>query len=74
MGTMLIEDIASERLEQLIEQANLRVAWRLRFSDFLRGHLTLAQHTQLQAKCLRVFGPRWLEVLAKEEPWHRNRL
>ena len=24
-------------------------------------------------KCLRVFGPRWREEIAKEEPWHRNR-
>jgi hypothetical protein len=73
MGTMLIDDVPSERLDQLVAQTNLRLAWRLQFSDFLRGHLTLAQRTQLQAKCLRVFGPRWQEAIAKEKPWHINR-
>jgi hypothetical protein len=42
MDTMLIDDVPSERLDQLIARANLRLAWRLRFSDFLHGHLTLA--------------------------------
>ena len=74
MGTMLTDDVPAERLDQLIAQANPRLAWRRRrFSDFLHGYLTLAQHIQLQAKCLRVFGPRWREAIAKEEPWHINR-
>jgi hypothetical protein len=73
MGTMLINDIAAERRDQLVAQMNLRLAWRLRFSNFLRGHLTLAQRTQLQAMCLRVFGPRGQEAIAKEKPWHIKR-
>ena len=73
MCTMLINDVPSERPDRLIARANLRLAWRLRFSDFLRGHLTLAQRTRLQAMCLQVFGPRWQEAIAKEEPWHINR-
>jgi hypothetical protein len=73
MGTMLIDDVPSERLDQLVEQTNLRLAWRLRFSDFLRGQMTLAQLIQLHAMCLRVFGPHWREAIAKEKPWHINR-
>lgn len=73
MGTMLIDDVPSERVDQLIARANLRSAWRLRFSDCPDGHLTFAQHARLEALCLRVFGPRWQEAIAKEEPWHINR-
>ena len=73
MGTMLIDDVPSERLDQLIARANLQSARRLRFSDFPHGHLTLAQRTRLEAMCLRVFGPRRQEALAKEEPWLINR-
>ena len=73
MDTMLIDDVPSERPDQLIALANLQSAWRLRFSDFLRGHLALAQHTQLEAMCLRVFDSRRQEATAKEEPWHINR-
>lgn len=73
MRTMLRDNVPSERLDQLIARANLRSAWRLRFSDFLRGHLALAQHIQREALCLRVFGSRRQEAIAKEEPWHINR-
>jgi hypothetical protein len=73
MGTMLIDDVAPEILDPLVEQDNLRLAWRIRFSNFIRGPLTLPQHAQLQAERLRVFGPHWREEIAKEEPWHRNR-
>lgn len=67
MDKMLIDDVASERLDQLreqVERANLRLAWRMRFWNFLHGRLTLAQHSQLQAECLRVFGPRWREEIS----------
>jgi hypothetical protein len=74
MSTMLIDDIAHEMLDPLVEQENLRLAWRMRFFGFSRCPLTLAQRAQLQATCLRVLGPRWREDIAKEEPWHRNRL
>ncbi len=73
MGTMLIDDVPSERLDQLVARANLRFAWRMRYAGFLRGQLTLAQHSQLQAMCLRAFGSHWQEAIAKEEPWHINR-
>jgi hypothetical protein len=74
MGTMLFDDVAPEILDPLVEQENLRLAWRMRFFGFSRCSLTLAQHAHLQAACLRVFGLRWREDIVKEEPWHRNRL
>jgi hypothetical protein len=67
MGTMLIDDLSSDILDQQIERANLRLAWHMRFSDFHHGQLTLAQRCQLHAKCLRVFGPRWQQEIEKDD-------
>ena len=67
MGTLLKDDVDPDLLDQLIARANLRSALRLRFSDFLHGRLTLAKHDQLQAECLRVFGPRWREEIEEED-------
>jgi len=67
MGTMLIDDLGSDILDQQIERANLRLAWRMRYSDFPHGQLTLAQWCQLKAKCLRVFGPRWRQEIEKDD-------
>ena len=67
MSTLLIDDIPPDRLEQLLEQMNLRLAWRMRFSGFLHGRLSPAQQAQLQARCLRVLGPRWEQEIATED-------
>jgi hypothetical protein len=67
MGTMLIDDLSSDVLNQQMERANLRLAWRMRFSDFHHAQLTLAQRCQLQAKCLRVFGPRWRQEIEEDD-------
>ncbi len=70
MGTMLKDDIDPAMLDQFIERVNLRSAWRARVSNILHGHLSPAAEAHLQAECLRVFGPRWEEDIAKENPWH----
>lgn len=70
MGTMLRDDIDLAMLDQFIERANLRSAWRTRDSNFLNGRLTPAKEAHLRAECLRVFGPRWEEEIAKEQPWY----
>lgn len=57
-------------LERVLRQANLRLAWQMRFPDFLDDRLTLAQHARLQAECFQVFGPGSGEDVSKEEPWH----
>jgi len=67
MGTLLIGDLALDMLNQQIERANLRLAWRMRFSGFPHGQLTPTQHCQLQAECLRVFGPRWQQEIVKDD-------
>ncbi len=60
MDTLLIDDL--DILDQQIERANLRLAWRMQFWG-----LTPAQRCQLQAKCLRVFGPRWQQEIGKDD-------
>ncbi len=67
MNTLLIGDLALDILDQQIERANLRLAWRMRFSVFPHGELTPTQHRQLQAECLRVFGPRWQQEIEKDD-------
>ena len=67
MDAMRIGDLPSARLDCLIAQANLRLAWRMRFSDFLHGRLTLAQYAQLQAECFRAFGSHWEDEILPDE-------
>ena len=62
MDTLLIDDLSSDVLDQQMERANLRLAWRMRF-----GGLTTVQLCQLQAACLRVFGPRWRQEIEKDD-------
>jgi hypothetical protein len=67
MDMLLIGDLALDTLDQQIERANLRLAWRMRFSGFPHGQLTPAQHGQLRAECLRVFGPRWQQEIGQDD-------
>jgi hypothetical protein len=67
------DNLSPNMLDQLIERANLRLAWRSRFSDFLPVEMSALQQAHLQAECLRVFGPGWGEEFAKDEAWHGNR-
>jgi hypothetical protein len=60
MSTLLIDDL--DILDQQIERANLRLAWRMRL-----GGLTPAQRCRLQAACLRVFGQRWQQEIEKDD-------
>ena len=66
------DNVNPTMLDQLIERANLRLAWRSRLSDFLPSEMTALQQARLQAECLRVFGPGWGEEIAKDETWHGN--
>jgi len=60
MGTLLLDDL--DMLDQQIERANLRLAWHTRLWS-----LTPAQLCQLQAACLRAFGPHWQQEIEKDE-------
>ena len=56
-------------LERTLRQANLRLAWEMRFPDILDDRLTPAQHARLEAEWLQTFDPGWGADQPKEDSW-----